>query len=77
MSLRIHPKEIVTLIGPNGAGKSTLLKIMAGVEENFNGEAHPSEGVTVGYLPQEPQLDDSKTVRENVMDGLGGGSGTP
>ena len=61
----------IGVLGYNGAGKSTLLRIMAGIEKNFNGEAHLSQGLSVGYLPQEPQLDDSKTVKENVMDGLG------
>ena len=61
----------IGVLGLNGAGKSTLLKIMAGVEKNFNGEARPGDGISVGYLEQEPQLDDSKTVKENVQDGLG------
>jgi ATP-binding cassette ChvD family protein len=61
----------IGILGLNGAGKSTLLKIIAGEEKNFNGEARPTEGMTIGYLHQEPKLDDSKTVRENVMDGLG------
>jgi len=61
----------IGVLGLNGSGKSTLLKIMAGVEKNFNGEARPGDGITVGYLSQEPVLDDSKTVRENVQDGLG------
>jgi energy-dependent translational throttle protein EttA len=59
------------VLGPNGAGKSTLLRIMAGVDTEFEGEAFPGHGVTVGYLPQEPQLDPSKDVRGNVMDGAG------
>ncbi len=61
----------IGVLGLNGAGKSTLLKIMAGEEKNFNGEARPSDGITVGYLQQEPKLDDSKTVKENVQDGMG------
>lgn len=61
----------IGVLGLNGSGKSTLLKIMAGVEKNFIGEAKPAEGVTIGYLPQEPQLDETKTVKENVMLGLG------
>src|ERR1041385_793573 len=61
----------IGVLGLNGAGKSTLLKIMAGEEKNFNGEARPGEGISVGYLQQEPKLDDSKTVRQNVEEGMG------
>jgi ATP-binding cassette ChvD family protein len=61
----------IGVLGLNGSGKSTLLKIMAGEEKNFNGEARPSEGITVGYLQQEPHLDDSKTVRQTVEEGMG------
>lgn len=61
----------IGVLGLNGSGKSTLLKIMAGVEKNFNGDARPSEGISIGYLPQEPHLDENKTVRENVQDGMG------
>ncbi len=61
----------IGVLGLNGSGKSTLLKIMAGEEKNFNGDARPGDGITVGYLAQEPKLDDSKTVRENVQEGLG------
>jgi ATP-binding cassette ChvD family protein len=57
--------------GLNGSGKSTLLKIIAGEEKNFNGEAKPTEGMTIGYLHQEPELDEAKTVRENVVAGMG------
>src|SRR5690625_1381658 len=60
----------IGVIGANGAGKSTLLKIMAGIQTEFDGEAFLGEGFTVGYLEQEPQLDESKTVKENVEDGL-------
>ncbi len=61
----------IGVLGLNGAGKSTLLKVMAGIEKNFNGEAYPGEGISVGYLPQEPVLDETKTVKENAMSGMG------
>lgn len=61
----------IGVLGLNGAGKSSLLRIMAGVDHDFLGEAFPARDFKVGYLEQEPHLDDSKTVRENVMDGLG------
>jgi energy-dependent translational throttle protein EttA len=61
----------IGVLGLNGSGKSTLLKIMAGEEKNFNGEAKATEGFTIGYLKQEPELDDAKTVRENVIEGMG------
>jgi sulfate-transporting ATPase len=64
--LSFFPGAKIGVIGLNGSGKSTLLKVMAGVESNFAGEAWPAEGVRVGYLPQEPALDPSKNVRENV-----------
>src|SRR5579862_3284720 len=60
----------IGVIGLNGSGKSTLLKIMAGVEKEFEGEAFPGKGITVGYLPQEPQLDENLTVKENVAQGM-------
>ena len=60
----------IGVIGPNGAGKSTLLKIMAGIDREFDGSAQLGEGFTVGYLEQEPQLDASKTAKENVEEGL-------
>jgi ATP-binding cassette ChvD family protein len=69
--LSFFPGAKIGVIGPNGAGKSTLLKIMAGIDTEFEGEAWPGQGVTVGYLAQEPELDPDKTVRENVMEGAG------
>lgn len=60
----------IGVIGPNGAGKSTLLKIMAGIDSEYDGEAFLGEGFTVGYLEQEPQLDETKSVKENVEEGL-------
>ncbi len=61
----------IGVLGLNGSGKSTLLKIMAGIEKNFNGVAKPGDGITVGYLPQEPTLDDQKNVKDNILEGLG------
>ncbi|MEX2550411.1 MAG: energy-dependent translational throttle protein EttA [Nitriliruptoraceae bacterium] len=69
--LSFYPGAKIGVIGPNGAGKSTLLKIMAGVETEFEGEAWPAKGMSVGYLPQEPELDPTKSTRENVLEGLG------
>jgi len=69
--LSFYPGAKIGVIGGNGAGKSTLLRIMAGVEKEFLGEAWPADGVRVGYLPQEPQLDPAKDVRGNVEDGVG------
>lgn len=60
----------IGIIGPNGAGKSTLLKIMAGIDEEFQGEAWLEQGRTVGYLPQEPQLDPKLNVRDNIMEAV-------
>src|SRR5579864_7554901 len=68
--LSFLPGAKIGVLGLNGAGKSTLLRIMAGIEKEFSGEAWVAEGARVGYLPQEPQLDASKTVRENVMEGV-------
>ncbi|PIE89830.1 MAG: energy-dependent translational throttle protein EttA [Acidobacteria bacterium] len=68
--LSFFPGAKIGVIGLNGSGKSTLLKIMAGIETEFQGEAWPAEGVRIGYLPQEPRLDDSKTVLENVQEGM-------
>ena len=69
--LSFLPGAKIGVIGPNGAGKSTLMRIMAGVDTEFDGEAWPGKGVRVGYLPQEPELDETRSVRENVMDALG------
>jgi len=70
ISLSFFPGAKIGLLGLNGAGKSTLLRIMAGVDKEFDGEAHPATGIKIGYLPQEPQLDNSKDVRGNVEDGV-------
>src|SRR3954469_1504041 len=60
----------IAIIGPNGSGKSTLMKIMAGIDPDFQGEAWAAEGIKVGYLAQEPQLDPTKNVIDNVKDGV-------
>ena len=70
ISLNFFPGAKIGVLGYNGAGKSTLLRIMAGVDTDFIGEARPAPGLRVGYLPQEPQLDESKDVRGNVEQGL-------
>jgi ATP-binding cassette ChvD family protein len=69
--LQFYPDAKIGVLGVNGSGKSTLLRIMAGIDKDYNGEAWVAEGARVGYLAQEPQLDPAKTVRENVMDGVG------
>jgi len=69
INLQFYQGAKIGIVGPNGAGKSTLMKIMAGIDTDITGEAWPGENITVGYLPQEPQLDSSKTVLENVKDG--------
>ncbi len=69
--LSFLPGAKIGVLGANGAGKSTLLRIMAGLDHDFAGEAWAAEGVTTGYLPQEPTLDPNKTVAGNVTDGLG------
>ena len=68
--LQFYPDAKIGIVGPNGTGKSTLMKIMAGRDTEFSGEAWPGEHITVGYLEQEPQLDPTKTVMENVRDGV-------
>lgn len=69
INLQFYQGAKIGIVGPNGAGKSTLIKIMAGIDKDFTGEAWPGENITVGYLEQEPQLDPTKTVLENVKDG--------
>ena len=71
ISLSFFPGAKIGVLGLNGAGKSTLLKIMAGVDTDIEGEAVPMPGIKIGYLPQEPQLDPEKTVREAVEEGMG------
>ncbi len=71
VSLSFFPGAKIGVLGVNGAGKSTLLKIMAGIETEFNGEAWSAEGISVGYLEQEPELDPSKDVEGNIMKGVG------
>ncbi|AUX61513.1 energy-dependent translational throttle protein EttA [Simonsiella muelleri] len=71
ISLSFLPGAKIGLLGLNGAGKSTVLRIMAGVDKEFEGEAVPMSGLKIGYLPQEPELDPEKTVREEVESGLG------
>ena len=69
--LQFLPDAKIAIIGPNGSGKSTLMKIMGGIDTEFTGEAWAADGIRVGYLPQEPQLDPDKTVIENVRLGAG------
>jgi sulfate-transporting ATPase len=71
ISISFYPGAKIGVIGPNGAGKSSLLRIMAGLDDGFVGEARLTPGFTVGYLSQEPQLDPAKTVKQNVLDGVG------
>ncbi|MGB0410634.1 MAG: energy-dependent translational throttle protein EttA [Pikeienuella sp.] len=68
--LSFLPGVKIGVVGVNGAGKSTLMRIMAGMDKDFTGEAWAAEGAKVGYLSQEPELDETKTVRENVMEGV-------
>ncbi|MFA7308141.1 MAG: energy-dependent translational throttle protein EttA [Hyphomicrobium sp.] len=70
ISLSFLPGAKIGVVGLNGAGKSTLLKIMAGVVDDFIGEARPADGIKVGYLPQEPELDETKDVLGNAMEGV-------
>ncbi|MFP4464284.1 MAG: energy-dependent translational throttle protein EttA [Alphaproteobacteria bacterium] len=70
VTLSFFPGAKIGVLGPNGAGKSTLLRIMAGVDKDFMGEAWAAQGARVGYLEQEPKLDESKSVGENVMEAL-------
>ena len=71
ITLAFLPGAKIGVLGHNGAGKSSLLRIMAGLDDDFTGEAKPSPGVRVGFLPQEPQLDETKNVMGNVEEGLG------
>jgi len=71
INLSFYPDAKIGVLGVNGAGKSTLLRIMAGLDQDYSGEAWAAEGARVGYLPQEPQLDRDKNVRDNVMQGVG------
>jgi energy-dependent translational throttle protein EttA len=70
INLQFYQDAKIGIVGPNGSGKSTLMKIMAGRDTEFTGEAWPGENITVGYLEQEPQLDPTKTVMENVREGV-------
>jgi ATP-binding cassette ChvD family protein len=71
ITLSFMPGAKIGVLGPNGAGKSTLLKIIAGVDTEFQGEAWAADGVRIGYLAQEPELDENKTVFENIMEAMG------
>ncbi|HEV3161708.1 MAG TPA: energy-dependent translational throttle protein EttA [Xanthobacteraceae bacterium] len=71
INLSFYPDAKIGVLGINGAGKSTLLRIMAGLDQDYSGEAWAAEGARVGYLSQEPQLDREKNVRDNVMQGVG------
>jgi ATPase subunit of ABC transporter with duplicated ATPase domains len=70
VTMSFLPGAKIGMVGPNGAGKSTILKIMAGLDQPSNGEAVLTPGFTVGILMQEPELDESKTVLENIQDGI-------
>src|SRR5215470_5275848 len=71
ISLSFFPGAKIGVLGLNGSGKSSLLRIMAGTDTNIDGEARPQSGIRVGFLPQEPELDDTKDVRSTVMEGVG------
>src|SRR5438876_1046227 len=68
--LAFFPGAKIGVIGANGSGKSSLLRIMAGVDSDFQGEARPADGIRIGFLPQEPTLDPTKNVRENVEEAV-------
>jgi ATPase subunit of ABC transporter with duplicated ATPase domains len=68
--LSFYPGAKIGVLGLNGSGKSTLLRIMAGIDQDYQGEARPADGIKIGYLAQEPQLDPEKTVRENIEDAV-------
>jgi ATP-binding cassette ChvD family protein len=70
ISLSFFPGAKIGVLGLNGSGKSTLLRIMAGIDREYEGEARPQPGINIGYLPQEPELDAQKNVRENVQEGV-------
>ena len=70
ISLSFFPGAKIGVLGLNGSGKSSLLRIMAGVDKEYEGEAVPMPGLKVGFLPQDPQLDADKTVRESVEEGM-------
>src|SRR5437867_1232392 len=70
ISLSFFPGAKIGLLGLNGSGKSSLLRIMAGVDQEYIGEARPQTGIKIGYLPQEPQLDPAKNIRGNVEEGI-------
>src|SRR5580704_4886032 len=71
INLSFFPGAKIGVIGANGSGKSSLLQIMAGLDDGFTGQARLTPGTTVGFLPQEPELDETKTVAGNVTDGIG------
>src|SRR5256885_6266782 len=70
INLSFYPDAKIGVLGVNGSGKSTLLRIMAGIDKDYVGEGWVAEGARVGYLEQEPHLDETKTARENVMEGV-------